>query len=476
MPFFLTATISMLIVLGIMVLVHEAGHFIAAKAFGVRVEVFSIGFGTRLLGFRYGDTDYRICILPLGGYVKMAGELGGDGTMPLPASSSASAQEDDGPRVLDPGDLNAKPRWQRMIIGFAGPFANFILAFALMTGLYMMHNEVPKFLSQSAVLDFVPTNTPAARAGLQAGDKIIHFDGAPQDPTWNDVRIRAALNVNSLVPVTVQRIVNGQPKDIQTQVEIIDPTRGQDFSLSDSGLIPRMQSTPLKVAVVESGFPAAKAGLKAGDFIEEINGVALHSIPAVSAYLHQNGKKPVTLTILSHGKTSTLTVTPKWGDNGAGSMGYRLGFGAEPPPSTIEQMPFLAAARKSAISNYHYSGYILDVLHRLLTHRSEFQQLSGPIGIAQQTGQAVETDSLQPIIALMALISLNLGIMNLLPIPILDGGMITLLIIEGILRHDLKPEIKERLYQVAFVMLVLFFAFVMVNDVAKLNLFSGHKL
>jgi regulator of sigma E protease len=169
-------------------------------------------------------------------------------------------------------------------------------------------------------------------------------------------------------------------------------------------------------------------------------------------------------------------MTPKWGDNGAGKMGYRLGFGAEPPPSNVQQMPFLAAARKSAVTNYHYSGYILDVLHRLFTHRSEFQQLSGPIGIAQQTGQAVETASWQPIIALMALISLNLGIMNLLPIPILDGGMITLLLIEGILRHDLKPEIKERLYQVAFVMLVLFFAFVMVNDVAKLNLFSGHKL
>jgi regulator of sigma E protease len=476
MPFFFTATISMLIVLGIMVLVHEAGHFIAAKAFGVRVEVFSIGFGTRLFGIRHGDTDYRICILPLGGYVKMAGELGGDGTIPLTSSSSNTESKDNGPRVLDPGDLNAKPRWQRMIIGFAGPFANFILAFALMTGLYMMHNEVPKFLSQQAVLDFVPAGTPGAKAGLQSGDRILHFDGAPEDPTWNDVRIRAALNVNSAVPVTVQRVVNGQTKTFQTQVEIIDPSKGQDFSLSDSGLIPRMQKTPLKVAVVEPDFPAAKAGLKVGDYIEAVNGLALHSVQAVSAYLHQNGKQPVTLTILNHGKTSTLSMTPKWADNGTGKMGYRLGFGAEPPPSIVQQMPFLAAARKSAVTNYHYSGYILDVLHRLVTHSSEFQQLSGPIGIAQQTGQAVEMASWQPIIALMALISLNLGIMNLLPIPILDGGMITLLIIEGILRHDLQPEIKERLYQVAFVMLILFFAFVMVNDVAKLNLFSGHKL
>ena len=474
MPFFLTATISMLIVLGIMVLVHEAGHFVAAKAFGVRVEVFSIGFGTRLFGFRHGDTDYRICILPLGGYVKMAGELGGDGTMPV-SSKAHDEDQADAPRILDPGDLNAKPRWQRMIIGFAGPFANFLLAFALMTGLYMMHNEVPKFVSEPAVLDFVPANTPAAKAGLQPGDKIIRFDSAKANPTWNDVRIRAALDANSTVPVTVSRTVNGQTKDIQTQLYVSDPTKGQNFSLSTSGLIPRVQNTPLKVSMVESSFPAAKAGLKVGDEIADINGVALHSVQAVIPYLQENGKKPVSLTVLRDGKTLHMTVTPKWGGDGEGKMGYRLGFGAEPPPYKVEQLPFLDAARKSAVINVHYSGYILDVLHRLVTHRSEFQQLSGPIGIAQQTGQAVEQSSWQPIIGLTALISLNLGIMNLLPFPILDGGMITMLLIEEILRRDLKPEIKERLYQVAFIMLVVFFTFVMYNDISKLNLFSKLK-
>ena len=475
MPFFLTATISMIIVLGIMVLVHELGHFIAAKFFGVRVEVFSIGFGTRLFGFRHGDTDYRVCLLPLGGYVKMAGELGGDGTVPLSGASSNQENENDGPRVLDPGDLNAKPRWQRMIIGFAGPFANFLLAFGLMTGLYMMHNEVPRYLSDPAVLDFVPANSFAAKAGLQPGDTIVRFDSAPENPTWDDVRIRAALDANSTVPVTVARTVNGQTRDIQTQLFINDPTKGQNFQLSNSGIIPRMQAGPLKVMQIVPGFPAAQVGLKLGDQITAINGVALHSVQAVIAFLQSNGKNPVTLSILRDGKPMQLTMTPKWGDDGSGVMGYRLGFGTAPPPYTVQQMPFLAAARKSAVTNVHYSGYILDVLHRLLTHRSEFQQLSGPIGIAQQTGEAVEMASWQPIIALMALISLNLGIMNLLPIPILDGGMITLLLIEEVLRHDLKPEVKERLYQVAFVMLVVFFAFIMVNDVAKLNLFSKLK-
>lgn len=464
MPFFLTATISMLIVLGIMVLVHEAGHFIAAKAFGVRVEVFSIGFGTRLFGIKHGHTDYRICILPLGGYVKMTGEMTGE-----------IREENAGQQPLEPWDFNAKPRWQRMVIGFAGPFANFILAFGLMTGLYMMHNEVPRFLSNPAVVDFVPANTPAAKAGIESGDKIIHFDGAPENPTWNEVRIRATLDANSYVPVTVERTVNGKTKNIQTQLFVNDPSKGQNFSLSTVGIYPRVQDTPLKVSVVEPGFPAAKAGLKAGDEITAINGVPLHSVEAVSAWLQNHGKQPVTLAVLSNGKTTDLTMAPKWGSNGEGKMGYRLGFGADAPPYNIEQMPFFAAAHKSAVMNVHYSGYIIDVLHRLLTHRSEFQQLSGPIGIAQQTGEAVEMASWQPIIALTALISLNLGIMNLLPIPILDGGLIVMLIIEGILRHDLNQEIKERMYQVAFVMLVLFFVFVMFNDVSKLNLFSKLK-
>ncbi len=464
MPFFLTATISMLIVLGIMVLVHELGHFIAAKFFGVRVEVFSVGFGPRLFGIGHGDTDYRVCALPLGGYVKMSGEMGFE-----------QPEEGAEQKPIEPWDFTAKPRWQRMIIGFAGPLANFLLAFGLMTGLYMMHNEVPRFLSQPAVVDFVPANTPAAKAGLQPGDTIVHFDGAPANPTWNQVRIRATLDANSTVPVTVARTVNGHTRDIQTHVFLKDPTEGQNFHLTTVGLIPRMQSGPIQVLKVEPHSPAAKAGLQKDDKLVAINGIHLHSAASVLAMLHQNGSKPVQVTILRGGKTLHMTVTPSKGSIGDGKTGYRLGFATPPPPIKVEQMPFFKAARHSAVTNYHYSGYILDVLHRLLTHRSEFKQLSGPIGIAQQTGEAVSMASWQPIIGLTALISLNLGIMNLLPIPILDGGMITLLIIEEILRHDLKQEVKERLYQVAFVMLVLFFAFVMFNDVAKLNLFSKLK-
>jgi regulator of sigma E protease len=155
--------------------------------------------------------------------------------------------------------------------------------------------------------------------------------------------------------------------------------------------------------------------------------------------------------------------------------GYALGFVPAPPPFTVEQLPLPKAIQRSVSYNLHYSGLILDILHRMFTrHGAVMQQLSGPIGMARMTGEAAEMHGWQPIIGLTALISLNLGIMNLLPIPILDGGMILLLAIEGLLRRDLKQEFKERMYQVAFVMLILFFAFIMVNDVSKLDLF--HRL
>lgn len=446
----------MLIVLGIMVLVHEFGHFAVAKLCGVRVEVFSIGFGTRLFGFRRGDTDYRVSLLPLGGYVKMSGETPGEA------------------RTGDPGEFASHPRWQRVLIGLAGPVSNFILAFVLMTGLYMMHHEVELYLSDPAVLDFVPADTAAGHAGLRPGDRIVRFDN-DTNPTWEKVHVRAALDANTSVPVTVERSANGQTQQYSTTMFLNDPSKGQDFEIESLGLLPQEQPGPLRIHDVTPDYPAEKAGLKTGDGIVAIDGQTVHSVAAVMAYLQQAAGKASSLTIDRDGHTLQVTATPIPGDDGAGHLGYRLGFHPTTPPFRVEQLPLPEAVRQSVSYNLHYSGYIFEVLHRLFTRRSNIQQLSGPIGIARETGEAVTMKGWQPIIGLMALISLNLGIMNLLPIPILDGGMILLLLIEGTLRRDLKQEFKERVYQVAFVALILFFAFIMFNDVSKLNLFSKLK-
>lgn len=458
MPFAVIATVSFLIVLGIMVLVHEFGHFAVAKLCGVRVEVFSLGFGTRLFGVKYGDTDYRISALPLGGYVKMSGETPGAET------------------TGDPGEFSSHPRWQRVLIAVAGPVANFVLAFVLMAGFYTMHNEVEQYLAAPAVLDVVAPNSPAGRAGLQTGDRIIRFDDK-KNPTWETLTDRALLDVNTTVPITVERTVNGQTKEFSTALLLADSTHGDDFDIESLGLLPRAEEGPVRVADVTPGDPAAKAGLKPGDGVISVNGQVVHSVAAMIALLNEGGSKPANLVIDRAGKTFSVVALPVWTEYTTGQApGYALGILPVPPPFTVEQLPLPKAIQRSITYNLHYSGLILDILHRMFTRHSEvMQQLSGPIGMARMTGEAAEMHGWQPIIGLTALISLNLGIMNLLPIPILDGGMILLLCIEGLLRRDLKQEFKERVYQVAFVMLILFFAIIMVNDVSKLNLFQHLK-
>jgi regulator of sigma E protease len=460
----LTAVVSMLIVLGIMVLVHEFGHFAVAKLCGVRVEVFSVGFGKRLFGFRRGDTDYRLSLLPLGGYVKMSGELQG-----VPSTDEPAAE-----RINDPGDLAAHPRWQRVLIVLAGPVANFILAFALMAGLYMMHNEVENFQAGPAVVGFVSQNSAAARAGLEAGDVIARFD-QDVNPTWEQVKVRADLDANSQAPITVQRTVNGAAQRFRTQLFLADPSKGQNFEIESLGLLPREQDGPLKVMDVMSGSAAQRAGLRAGDAIVSIDGVKLHSVHEVMALLQQTQGKQVTLVIERGAQTLTMAATPNWGESGAGGMSYQLGFYAAPPPFHVEQLPLSEAIRESARTNLHYSGYIIDTLRRLVQRPSNVQQMSGPIGIARVTGEAVSMPGWQPLIGTMALISLNLGILNLLPVPLMDGGTILFLAIEGTLRRDLNQQFKERISQVAFVALILFAAFIMFNDVAKLHILPKLK-
>lgn len=448
----MSTVIQLAIVLGIMVLVHELGHFIVAKLCRVRVEVFSIGFGTRLFGFKRGDTDYRLSLLPLGGYVKMSGEMPGE------------IKSD------DPGELENHPRWQRVLIALAGPFFNFLLAIALMTGVYMVHNEVQAYLNGPAHVDYVSINTPASRTGIQGGDTIVHYDTV-ENPTWDQVAIRSLLNINQNIAFSY--VHNGQ----RTNTKLFVEAKGgaENFALDDLGLVPVMQGTPVQVDSLEPNMPAAAAGLKPGDKVEAIDGLQLHSVPALLAYLQDQAGKPTVLTILRGSQTLPINITPKFADIGDGTKDYRLGFSYLPPPVKVERLPFTQAAVASWKFNKKGSMLIVEVLKRMFTRQVSVRSLSGPIGIGQQIHEAVDMPGWMPIIGLMAYISLNLGIFNLLPIPILDGGMILFLIIESILRRDVNQQFKERVYQVAFVCIILFAAFVIFNDITKLSIFTKVK-
>lgn len=453
MTFFLVSLVSMLIMLGVLVLVHEFGHFVVAKLCGVRVETFSIGFGKRLFGFRRGETDYRISLLPLGGYVKMAGEL--------PVEKATG----------DAGEYASHPRWQRILIACAGPAANFLLALLLVTGVYMGHNEVPNYLSQPAVVDYVQPGSAAAAAGLKNGDRIVRFDGV-ENPTWQQIYLRSVLNLNHSVSLGVGQ--NGQQQNLMLQLK--SPADPDNFTLPDVGFTPVEQTQPLKVALVEGGMPGAKAGLKAGDAIQSVDGVTLHSLVSMILYLQQNGGRPVTLGILRGNEHLSLAIQPQPLPGPDGQTSYKIGFSTEPPPYHVERLSLPRAFSRSVKENAKESTLIFDVLHRVLTNRMSVRTLSGPVGIARETGYVAALPGWAPLMSETATISLNLGILNLLPIPILDGGVILFLLIEAIMQRDLNEKFKERVYQAAFVFLILMTVFVLFNDLSKIPTFAKLKL
>ena len=448
----MSTIVELAIVLGIMVLVHEFGHFLMCKLCGVRVEAFAVGFGPRILGFHSGGTEYRLNVLPLGGYVKMAGEVPGE------------------PKTADPGELQNHPRWQRVLIALAGPVFNFLLAIGLMTAVYMLHNEVQEYLSGPAIADYVPRDTRVARTGFQSGDRIVKYDNV-DNPTWDQVAVRSILNLNQTIPFGF--VHNGQETDTKLFVE--SKTGPDNFSLDHFGLVPRMQAVPIQVAALEPGMPAERAGLKPGDKIVSIDGLALHSVPALLAYLQDRAGKPAALQVDRNGQTVPLEITPQLADIGDGTKDYRLGFRYMQPPVKVEKLPFGQAIAASWNFNWKAAKLIGEVIKRMFTRQVSVKSLSGPIGIGQQVHEAVQMPGWMPIISLMAYISVNLGIFNLLPIPILDGGMILFLLIEELIRRDIDQTIKERVYQVAFVCLVVFAAFVIFNDITKLGLFTKLK-
>jgi regulator of sigma E protease len=443
-----TYFISFIVLIGVMVVVHEFGHFAVAKLCGVRVEAFSIGFGPRLFGVKRGDTDYKVCLLPLGGYVKMTGENPTEGDQP----------------VNDPGAFTSHPRWQRMLIGLAGPVANFILAFVLMACYYNWINEVPKHDVTQTAIEWVVPGSTAAQAGLQTGDVVRQF-GTVQNPDWQQIANRAALNLNQTLPVTVTR--NGEPVTLALRLPPVQ--KGHDFDITDMGIMPQVNLGAIGVDDVSPATPAEKAGLRDGDQIEKVDGMEFHDVLTLLAYMKAGQGKPMALTVKRNGAPLTLVATPANLDSG-----WKLGF-KPTGPTRHDPLPFDKAVKRSTAFCRDNSMLIFEVLGGLFTHKVAVSQLSGPIGIARMSGQAFKMPGYLPKFGLAAAISINLGILNLMPFPILDGGLILLLLIESVLRHDISINVKERIYQAAFVVLVVFFAFVMFNDVTKLPIFNHVK-
>ncbi len=427
----------MAVVLGLLILIHEWGHYAAAKLFKVRVEVFSIGFGKRLLGFHKGDTDYRISAIPLGGYVKMSGENPMD------------------ERTDDPGEFLNHPRWQRFVIAIAGPFMNIVLAVGLLTVVYMVHYEYPAFIDQPGVIAWVKPDSPAAQGGVQPGDRVIRIAGT-ENPTWEQIGLKVMLNPNEQLPVTVNR--GGQILE-----KIIVP---KPVSTSEIGNAGWNADESIIVADVEKDMPAAKAGIREGDLIVAVDGNPVPAIEALIDSLQQSKDRVVSVDVMRAGQKLTFPLQPVLAGNEEKVKRYRVGFEST-PLMKIGKLSLIPALQRSLEDNKRYSFVLLELIQKMVQRKVSMRQVEGPIGIGSAIGHAVTEKGWTPLLGLTAGISLNLGIFNLLPIPILDGGVILLLLIESLMRRDISLQIKERIYQAAFVFLVLFAVTVIYNDIVK---------
>ena len=425
-----------LVLIGVMILLHELGHYLVGRFFDVKIDAFSIGFGPRLFGFQRGETDFKVCLILFGGYVKFAGEQPGD------------------EQSNDPRALPSKPRWQRMCITFAGPATNVVLAVALLTGLYMV--QYPKIpMPKDPTIGYVAADGPAAKAGIREGDKVVQIDGV-MDPTWETIALQEIASAKR--PMDVWVIRDGQRLNF-TVTPVYDEKQ-------HVGIAGWTQSSAVQVNGYCCNVEVAKqAGLKKGDTFVSINGKPVRTSMRLLDLIAETKGSPADLVYLRGGKEYHTTVAPVWSDY-QGSKAWRIGAGLESPVEIVK-LPFREALAESWRQNVQSTKLIYQFLQGIVERRMSAKGLSGPIGIAQLSGQAAREGAVV-YIGLMAAVSLNLAIFNLLPIPILDGGVMLMLAVEMLLRRDLSLRIKEAIVRVGFVFLMMVVVFVLYNDIAKM--------
>jgi len=425
----------LLVLIGVMIIIHELGHYWAARWFDIRVDTFSVGFGPRLFGFKKGETDFRVAWIPFGGYVRMAGEQATD--------------------EMDPRGFLSKPRWQRLIVVFAGPAMNMILAVALLAGLYMV--RYPKLASADgpAAIGFVKADSPASKAGVLAGDVIVEVEGEP-NPTWEDVILKEVVSPGRAMNLILDR--NGKRLPVSVMPEL-DPKVGV-------GIAGWAERTDIEVGGLVAGMDAQKQGLQKGDQLLAINDRPIHTVYNIHEELKIANGKPVELRYRRGTQQNTATIQPSFSDQLGG--GGRWMIGVELAPRVVyTKLGPVPAVRESVKQNLKGATLIYRFLQAMIERRSSPKSLEGPIRIAQLSGQAAR-EGPTSFVNLMATVSLNLAIFNLLPIPILDGGVILLLLIEMFMRRDLSLTFKDTIFKLGFVFLMMIVVFVLYNDISKL--------
>jgi regulator of sigma E protease len=428
-----TTILAFLFVLGVLVFVHELGHFVAARRIGVRVLTFSLGFGPKLVSTRRGDTEYAISAIPLGGYVKMAGESVDD------ARSGA------------PDEFLSKTKWQRFQVLIMGPLMNIVLAVVVMAVVLAQGAEVPAFHDQPPVVGSVKPDSPAQKAGLRRGDRVLTVADMPVD-TWDKFDVEVGTRPNREIALTFLR-------DGETRSTTLRTTSQGRFEVGDIGVLP--DATPVVASLVK-GDVAEKAGLKPGDLLLAVNGEVLTQPAQLTDAISKNAGKRTDLLIKRDRQEMHINLTPeKRGDRGM----IGIFFGQQTKwfkPGPLE------AVKLSLSRNIEFGGLIFKTLGGLFVGTTSPRQLMGPIAIAQLSGESA-TAGWIALFTLLASISLNLGVLNLMPIPVLDGGHILIMALEGIARRDFSAQVKEKMLLAGFVLILLLMVTVIYNDLTRIS-------
>lgn len=433
------AIIYFIIALGILIFVHELGHFICAKRAGVHVETFSLGFGPRLIGFKRGETDYRISLLPFGGYVHMLGEDPND------------------EEAANPRSFAAKGLWARVKIIVFGPFMNLVLCLVFMPIVFMIGRSEPQFLKEEPVLIGVRANSPAADAGFQKGDKLVAVAGKSVN-TWDDVLNKILIATGTSLEVTAKR--DGRLIERDVMVTEVPEMKG-----GYTGFEPMLfLGNEATIDSIRPGGPADRAGLKAGDRVKTFAGMEVSDWIDLSMRVDANKGSEAEIQVDREGRLLSLKVTPAYSNEyGRWLIGIskdrRSGV-----PMTIRRYGFFDSIAMGIKENVKLAGLTLDVLGRLITARLSIKVLGGPIVIAK-TSAAAAASGISDFIYFLAFLSLQLTILNLLPFPVLDGGHLVFFVIEAIRRRPLSVKVRAIANQVGFVVLVSFMILVTYNDI-----------
>jgi regulator of sigma E protease len=430
----LTSALAFLFVLGVLIFVHELGHFLMARRIGVRVLTFSLGFGPKLINIKRGDTEYCISVIPLGGYVKMAGENPEDA------------------RTGAPDEFLSKGKWQRFQVLVMGPIMNLVLAVVVMAVVLYQGAQMPAFEQQAVVIGAFSETSVAAKAGLKTGDRIVTVDGRPVD-TWDQF-------ANAILPKAKREVNLGFIRGGKAgQVTVIPEGQGK-YELGDVGIQPAVRPVILDFS---PGSPAAEAGLREGDVLLAVGNEANVSRERVINLIKASENKPLTFKIERAGAVQELVITPR-------RLGGLVMIGSHINPfevRTVEPGP-LEAVKLSVQKNWEWTRQIVETLVGLFTRQTSVKQLMGPVAIADLSGTAAQAGWIS-LFTLMSMISLNLGLLNLMPIPVLDGGHIFILALEGLARRDFSMRVKEKMLLAGFVLLLMLMVTVIYNDLMRIQ-------